>query len=76
MVEHYISKHFKQFSYESIINIIITKLSSTTTGVKFVTEQHYVSIFFTHLWSVRKPLLFDTQNPRISGFSTAAKTLS
>ena len=36
-----------------------------------VTEQHYVSIFFTRLWSVRKPLLFDTQNPGISGFSTA-----
>ena len=36
-----------------------------------VTEQHYVSIFFIRLWSVRKPLLFDTQNPGISGFSTA-----
>ena len=36
-----------------------------------VTEQRYVSIFFTRLWSVRKPLLFDTQNPEISGFSTA-----
>ena len=36
-----------------------------------VTEQHYVSIFFTRLWSVRKPLLFDTKNPGISGFSTA-----
>ena len=36
-----------------------------------VTEQHYVSIFFTRLWSVRKPLPFDTQNPEISGFSTA-----
>ena len=23
-----------------------------------VTEQHYVSIFFTRLWSVRKPMLF------------------
>ena len=33
-----------------------------------VTEQHCVSIFFTRLWSVRKPLLLDTQNPR---FSTA-----
>ena len=31
----------------------------------------YVSIFFTRLWSVRKPLLFDTQNPGISGFSNA-----
>ena len=30
-----------------------------------VTEQHCVSIFFTRLWSVRKPLLFDTQNPGI-----------
>ena len=36
-----------------------------------VTEQHYVLIFFTRLWSVRKPLLFYTQNPGISGFSTA-----
>ena len=27
--------------------------------------------FLTHLWSVRKLLLFDTQNPEISGFSTA-----
>ena len=26
--------------------------------IKIVTEQHYVSIFFTRLWSVRKPLLF------------------
>ena len=38
-----------------------------------VTEQHYVSIFFIRLWSVRKPLLFDTQNPGILGFSTAHK---
>ena len=36
-----------------------------------VTEQHRVSIFFTRLWSVRKPLLFHTRNPGISGFSTA-----
>ena len=36
-----------------------------------VTEQHYVLIFFTRLWSVRKPLLFYTQNLEISGFSTA-----
>ena len=36
-----------------------------------VTEQHCVSIFFTRLWSMCKPLLFDTQNPGISGFSTA-----
>ena len=36
-----------------------------------VTEQHYFSIFFTRLWSVRKPMLFDTQNPGILGFSTA-----
>ena len=27
--------------------------------------------FFTCLWSVCKALLFDTQNPQISGFSTA-----
>ena len=26
-----------------------------------VTNQYYVSGFFTRLWSVRKPLLFDTQ---------------
>ena len=36
-----------------------------------VTEQNYVLMFFTRLWSVRKPLLFDTQNPEISEFSTA-----
>ena len=36
-----------------------------------VTEQLYVSIFFTRLWSLRNPLLFHTQNPGISGFSTA-----
>ena len=36
-----------------------------------VTEQHYVSIFITRLWSVRKPRLFNTYNPEISGFSTA-----
>ena len=28
-------------------------------------------MFFTRLWSVRKPLLFDTENPEILGFSTA-----
>ena len=43
----------------------------STFQIACVTEQHYVSIFFTRLWSVRKPLLFDTQNPRISGFSAA-----
>ena len=35
-----------------------------------VTEQHYVSRFFTSLWSVRKPLPFDIQNPESPGFST------
>ena len=34
------------------------------------TEKHYVSIFFTRLWSVRKLMPFDTHNPEISGFST------
>ena len=47
------------------------KKFSKNKGVVCVTEQHYVSIFFTRLWSVRKPLLFDTQTPEISGFSTA-----
>ena len=49
--------------------------NSDALGVRLfivcVTEQHYVSIFFTRLWSVRKPLLFDTQKSEISGFSTA-----
>ena len=42
----------KKKSIEKIndTNIIITKLFYTTTWVKFVTEQHYVSIFFTRLW--------------------------
>ena len=35
--------------------IILLKLSLTIVCVR---EQHYVSIFFTRLWSVRKPLLF------------------
>ena len=47
------------------------KRSQIYLVVVCVTEQYYVSIFFTRLWSVRKPLLFDTQNPGISGFSTA-----
>ena len=33
-----------------------------------VTEQHYVSIFCTCVWSVSKPLIFDTENREISGF--------
>ena len=33
-----------------------------------VTEQHYVSIFFTRLWSVGKALISDIQNPEVSGF--------
>ena len=45
--------------------------TSSTVFIVCVTEQHYVSIFFTRLWSVRKPRLFNTQNPEISGFSTA-----
>ena len=32
----------------------------------FVTEQYFVSMLFTRLWSMRKPLLFDTQNPESS----------
>ena len=47
------------------------KLNKIKVNFVCVTEQHYVSIFFTCLCSVRKPLLFDTQNPEISGFSTA-----
>ena len=32
--------------------------SDTNSGSVCVTEQHYVSIFFTSLWSMRKPMLF------------------
>ena len=35
---------------------------------QYYTEQHCVSIFCTCVWSVRKPLVFDTQDPEISGF--------
>ena len=37
----------------------------------YVTIKHHVSVFFTRLWSVRTALILDTQNPEISGFSTA-----
>ena len=45
--------------------------SHSTDLLSGVTEQQYVLIFFTRLWSVGKPLLFDTQNPRIPGFLIA-----
>ena len=38
------------------------------TNVVCVTEQRCVSIFFTCVWSVGKPLIFHAQNPEISGF--------
>ena len=45
------------------------KMGSGVGGkIVCVTEQHYVSIFCTRVWSVGKPLVFDTQNPEISGF--------
>ena len=36
-----------------------------------LSEKHYASNFFTHLWSVGTALILHTQNPEISGFSTA-----
>ena len=36
-----------------------------------VTEQHYVSILFTRLWSLRSDLISDTQNLKISRLFTA-----
>ena len=44
---------------------------ASSAGLVCVTEQHYLSIISTRLWSVRKFLHFDTQNPEISGLSTA-----
>ena len=50
-----------------IDNILIFASAKFATKLPFVcvTEQHYVSIFFTRFWSVRKPRLFDTENPEI-----------
>ena len=36
-------------------------------------EQHYVSIFFTRLWSVHTALIWYAQNPEISGFQLHTK---
>ena len=41
---------------------LFTKLKHKRFYCLRLTEQHYVSIFFT----VGKPLLFDTKNPEIS----------
>ena len=38
--------------------VFITLECTLEVYVVSVTEQHYVSIFFTRLWSVRKPFLF------------------
>ena len=55
--------------YIAQINVFIQAkkqfISSFNDFVVCVSEQNCVSIFFTRLWYVRKPLLFDTQNPRI-----------
>ena len=57
----------------SHVNRILSMIIELKRGAPTfcVTEKHYVSISFTRLWSVRKPLLFDTQNPGILGFQTA-----
>ena len=39
-----------------------------------VTEQHYVSIFGTRVWSIGKPLIFDTENPEILGFQLCMRS--
>ena len=61
--------------YSSFVTVFITEglpgRLNPWTFVISATEQHYVLMFLTRLWSVRKPLPFDTQNPGISGFSTA-----
>ena len=37
-----------------------------------MSEQHYVLIFITHLWSFGTALTLDTQNPKIPGFIICA----
>ena len=49
---------------------VLDKNLSTKEIHVCVKEQHYVSIFFTHLWSIGTALILDTQNPEITGFST------
>ena len=51
-----------------VIEISLAQIRLWEVYLVCVTEQHYVSIFFTRLWSVGKPRLFDTENPEISGF--------
>ena len=51
------------FFHRGLMNINCNGLIQLRTfGLRYkfvcVTEQHYVSIFFTHKWSVRKPMLF------------------
>ena len=77
-VEDIIFFKLDTFGYQALFimtALILEKFSLNSLDINsifvWVTEQHYVSIFFTHLWSVRNPLLFDTQNPGISEFSTA-----
>ena len=42
----------------SLTTLLSVKKSLNNRGFVCVTEQHCVSIFFTSLWSVRKPMLF------------------
>ena len=52
-------------------NIGHNKNTRETRKILVCVTEHYVPIFSTRLWSVRKPMLFDTQNAGILGFSTA-----
>ena len=49
-------------SYLAFNQIQYFFLSEASFDVICVTEQHYVSIFFTRLWSVQTALILDTQN--------------
>ena len=52
-------------SYLAFNQIQYFFLSEASFDVICVTEQHYVSIFFTRLWSVQTALILDTQNAKM-----------
>ena len=62
---------FFSITYGWTMSLCILSIVTYFFKIYRKTEKHYLSIFFTRLWSVRKLLLFDTHNPKISGFLTA-----
>ena len=70
--------HTSAYNREDKIGIKVPTINGKNINQKLVcvTEQHYVSILFTRVWSVRKPLLYQYKGSLVTNQQKNPKKLS